>query len=233
MRKERILIVDDDPDIRQVLSVLLNSEGYEVEQSENGELAIEKLAEDKSFDLVLLDIMMPGIDGIEVCKWIRKTSDIPVLFLTAKSQESDKVEAYGEGGDDYLVKPFSQTDLLLKVKSLLRRYNTYQQKIAKEVSVETLSDTVSVNTKKRIATKAGVRINLTDREFDILRYLMEHRGDVVANKELYEAVWGERYSSSAGNNIMVHVLNLRKKLEQDISNPTIIKTVWGKGYRID
>ncbi|MDD7511003.1 MAG: response regulator transcription factor [Peptostreptococcaceae bacterium] len=233
MRKERILIVDDDPDIRQVLSVLLNSEGYEVEQSENGELAIEKLAEDKSFDLVLLDIMMPGIDGIEVCKWIRKTSDIPVLFLTAKSQESDKVEAYGEGGDDYLVKPFSQTDLLLKVKSLLRRYNTYQQKIAKEVSVESLSDTVSVNTKKRIATKAGVRVNLTDREFDILRYLMEHRGDVVANKELYEAVWGERYSSSAGNNIMVHVLNLRKKLEQDISNPTIIKTVWGKGYRID
>lgn len=233
MRKERILIVDDDPDIRQVLSVLLNSEGYEVEQSENGELAIEKLAEDKRFDLVLLDIMMPGIDGIEVCKWIRKTSDIPVLFLTAKSQESDKVEAYGEGGDDYLVKPFSQTDLLLKVKSLLRRYNTYQQKIAKEVSVESLSDTVSVNTKKRIATKAGVRVNLTDREFDILRYLMEHRGDVVANKELYEAVWGERYSSSAGNNIMVHVLNLRKKLEQDISNPTIIKTVWGKGYRID
>lgn len=233
MNKERIMIVDDDPDIRQVLTVLLTSEGYEVEQSENGEVAIEKLKIDKNFDLIILDVMMPGIDGIEVCKWLRTTSNIPVLFLTAKSQDSDKVEAYDQGGDDYLVKPFSQTDLLLKIKSLLRRYTAYQSRFAKSFNVETLSDSVSVNTKSRVATKAGVKVNLTDREFDILRYMIEHRGQVVANKELYEAIWGEEYSSSAGNNIMVHVLNLRKKLETDINNPSIIKTVWGKGYKID
>ena len=125
MMQYKILVVDDDPNIREVLTVLLGSEGYVVDQAENGEIALEKIKEHKQVDLVILDIMMPGMSGVEVCAKIRETSSVPVLFLTAKSQEQDKVEAYSEGGDDYLVKPFSQTELLMKVKSLLRRYKEY------------------------------------------------------------------------------------------------------------
>lgn len=153
--------------------------------------------------------------------------------MTAKSQDDDKVDAYNQGGDDYIVKPFDQTDLLLKIKSLLRRYNNYQGHAKLERGIEVLSEHVAVDKDKRIATKAGVRINLTDKEYAILNTLLEKRGEVVLNKDLYEAVWGEEYSPSAGNKIMVHVLNLRKKIEEDINNPSIVKTVWGKGYRID
>lgn len=233
MSKGRILIVDDDADIRQVLSVLLRSEGYEVETGENGQEAILKVLEIRYLDLVILDIMMPGMDGIEVCRKIRKFTNVPVLFLTAKSQDDDKVDAYMGGGDDYIVKPFDQTDLLLKIRSLLRRYNKYQGHSKVGHGIEILSDHVAVDKDKRIATKAGVRINLTDKEYEILSHLLDHRGEVVANKDLYEAVWGETYTPSAGNKIMVHVLNLRKKIEEDINNPSIVKTVWGKGYRID
>ncbi len=233
MSKGRILIVDDDADIRQVLSVLLRSEGYDIETGANGQEAILKVLEIRDLDLVILDIMMPGMDGIEVCRKLRKFSNVPILFLTAKSQDDDKVDAYMEGGDDYIVKPFDQTDLLLKIKSLLRRYNKYQGHSKVGHGIEVLSDHVAVDKDKRIATKAGVRINLTDKEYAILSHLLDHRGEVVANKDLYEAVWGETYTPSVGNKIMVHVLNLRKKIEEDINTPSIVKTVWGKGYRID
>lgn len=233
MSKGRVLIVDDDADIRQVVSVLLRSEGYETETAANGQEAILKVLEIRNLDLLILDIMMPGMDGIEVCRKIRKFSNVPVLFLTAKSQDDDKVDAYNQGGDDYIVKPFDQTDLLLKIKSLLRRYNNYQGQAKLERGIEVLSEHVAVDKDRRIATKAGARINLTDKEYAILNTLLEKRGEVVLNRDLYEAVWGEEYSPSAGNKIMVHVLNLRKKIEEDINNPSIVKTVWGKGYRID
>ena len=210
MSHNRILVVDDDPDIRKVLSVLLGSEGFAVEEAENGRKAVERVFAGPSPDLMILDIMMPGMDGLEVCARVRETSSVPILFLTAKSQDQDKVAAYTSGGDDFLVKPFSQTELLMKVKSLIRRhteYNTYPARYADE--------------------------NTPDKEFDILRYFMEHRGEVVQNKDLYESVWGEKYLPSAGNTIMVHVLNLRKKLEDDVRKSKIIKTVWGKGYRIE
>lgn len=233
----KILIVDDDPNIREVLSVLLSSEGYLVDQAENGKIAIEKVFEDKgnTIDLVILDIMMPDMDGVEVCLKIRTRSQVPVLFLTAKSQDRDKVAAYSTGGDDYLVKPFSQTELLMKVKSLIRRRKEYDQAptVVKDVTQKELMDDVIVDLRTRSVRKDGRKINLTDKEFDILRYFMDHKGEVVHNKDLYENVWGDDYYSAAGNTIMVHVLNLRKKLEDDMSHPKIIKTVWGKGYRID
>ena len=232
--RNKILIVDDDPNIREVLHVLLSSEGYDVEEAENGSAAVEKVYADRDLDLVILDIMMPDMDGIEVCLKIRIRSQVPVLFLTAKSQDRDKVAAYSTGGDDYLVKPFSQTELLMKVKSLIRRRTEYDKtgRLARE-NKEMLSDEVVVDLRTRSVHKDGKKINLTDKEFDILRYFMDHKGEVVHNKDLYENVWGEDYVTSAGNTIMVHVLNLRKKLEEDISKPKIIKTVWGKGYRID
>jgi len=232
---DKILIVDDDPNIREVLSVLLSSEGFDVDEAENGKVGVEKIYNDQPVDLMILDIMMPEMDGVEVCARVRQHSQVPVLFLTAKSQDQDKVEAYTKGGDDFLVKPFSQTELLMKIKSLIRRHNEYD-KITTEVkddNTEVLSENVIVDVRTRSVRKDDVRINLTDKEFDILRYFMDHKGDVVQNKDLYESVWGEKYLPSAGNTIMVHVLNLRKKLEDDINKPKIIKTVWGKGYRIE
>ena len=234
MQGKNVLVVDDDPNIREVISVLLSSEGYDVEAVENGQKAVEKVYDGGQYDIVCLDIMMPDMDGIEVCTRIRQKSNVPVLFLTAKSQDQDKVEAYSQGGDDFLVKPFSQTELLMKIKSLIRRHNEYDKPDKQSDEDDTkLSDDIVVDTRKRSVLKDGVRINLTDKEFDILRYFMDHRGEVVQNKDLYENVWGEQYLTSAGNTIMVHILNLRKKLERDVSKPEIIKTVWGKGYRID
>lgn len=233
MEKNRILIVDDDPNIREVLSVLLGSEGYIVDQAEDGEIALEKINNNKDIDLVILDIMMPGLSGVEVCARIRELSLVPVLFLTAKSQEQDKVDAYTEGGDDYLVKPFSQTELLMKVKSLLRRYKEYPTKGSQGKSDVIIGGNIQIDRKVRAAIKGGRRIALTDKEYDILQFFMDHKGEIVENKELYEGVWGEKYLPSAGNTIMVHVLNLRKKLEEDVNNPKIIKTVWGKGYKVE
>ena len=234
MQGSKVLIVDDDPNIREVISVLLSSEGYNVDAAENGQMAIDKVYSGGEYDIVCLDIMMPDMDGIEVCSKIRKKSNVPVLFLTAKSQDKDKVEAYSMGGDDFLVKPFSQTELLMKIKSLIRRHTEYDksEKTGDEDDAR-LSEDIVVDTRKRSVLKDGVRISLTDKEFDILRYFMDHRGEVVQNKDLYENVWGEQYLTSAGNTIMVHILNLRKKLENDVSKPEIIKTVWGKGYRVD
>lgn len=233
MEQYRILIVDDDPNIREVLSVLLGSEGYAVTQAENGEAALSIVESGASLDLVILDIMMPGLSGVEVCTRIRQSSSVPVLFLTAKSQDQDKIEAYNQGGDDYLVKPFSQTELLMKVKSLLRRYKEYYDKFPPKAAEPTIGGNISIDRKARAALKDGEKIPLTDKEYDILRYFIEHRGEIVENKSLYEGVWGEKYLPSAGNTIMVHVLNLRKKLEEDVAKPKIIKTVWGKGYKVE
>ena len=184
-------------------------------------------------NLIILDIMMPGMDGVEVCARIRARSSVPILFLTAKSQDTDKVDAYTSGGDDYLVKPFSQTELLMKIKSLLRRHNEYDKPVRRDDDTEVLSDDIIVDVRTRSVRRDNRRINLTDKEFDILRYFMEHRGEVVQNKDLYENVWGDAYLPSASNTIMVHILNLRKKLESDVNKPRIIRTVWGKGYKID
>ena len=231
MAQNKILIVDDDPDIREVVSILLGSEGYKVVQEENGQAAVEMVYQDRSIDLVIMDIMMPGMSGVEACERIRQRSTVPVLFLTAKSQEQDKVEAYSEGGDDYLVKPFSQTELLMKVKSLLRRYTEYQKPQAGQTP--SFGDNIRLDGKRRCAIKGDKRIPLTDKEYAIMHFFVEHRGEIVGNKELYEGVWNDSYLPSDGNTVMVHILNLRKKLEEDANHPQIIKTIWGKGYTVE
>ena len=229
----KILIVDDDPDIREVVSVLLGSEGYQVVQAENGGSAVELVYADRAIDLVILDIMMPGMTGVETCEMIRKRSTVPILFLTAKSQDQDKVEAYSHGGDDYLVKPFSQTELTMKVKSLLRRYQEYQNAQPQPQGTSAIGGDIVLDSKSRVAIKNDKRIPLTDKEYAIMRFFVEHKGEIVGNKDIYEGVWNDSYLPSDGNTVMVHILNLRKKLEEDANHPEIIKTIWGKGYRVE
>lgn len=229
----KILIVDDEPDIREVVSVLLGSEGYRVVQAENGGSAVEMVYADKEIDLVLLDIMMPGMTGVETCEMIRKRSAVPILFLTAKSQDQDKVEAYSGGGDDYLVKPFSQTELIMKVRSLLRRYKEYQKPVSTDQESPTLGKNIVLDAKSRSAIKDERRIPLTEKEYAIMQFFASHKGEIVGNKELYEGVWNDSYLPSDGNTVMVHILNLRKKLEEDANHPEVIKTIWGKGYRVE
>jgi len=224
----RILIVDDDPDIRNVLCFLLNDK-YNVSQAQDGSAALEYLKTSPETDLVVLDVMMPGMSGYEVCQKIREFSNVPILFLTAKSAEDDRLSAYHSGGDDFLSKPFSQAEFLAKVSSLLRRYREYMGKPPAALAI----DNLVVDLASHSVKNAGLEVMLTDTEYAILEHLLKNRGSTVTAKDMYEAVWKEKFLSGSGNTVMVHVLNLRRKIETDPSNPKIIRTVWGKGYQID
>lgn len=223
-----ILIVDDDPDIRKVLFFLLK-DNYFVEEAADGAAAVEYIAAHPETDLVVLDVMMPGMSGYEACGKIRALSNAPILFLTAKSAEADMISAYGSGGDDFLSKPFSQGEFLAKVNSLLRRYKEYRGKPAEALTI----DGLEVDLETHSVKSSGKDVTLTDTEYTILEYLLKNRGSTVTAAELYESVWKERFLPGSGNTVMVHVLNLRRKIEETPSAPKIIRTVWGKGYQID
>lgn len=223
-----ILIVDDDPDIRKVLFFLLK-DNYFVEEAADGAAAVEYIAAHPETDLVVLDVMMPGMSGYEACGKIRALSNAPILFLTAKSAEADMISAYGSGGDDFLSKPFSQGEFLAKVNSLLRRYKEYRGKPAEALTI----DGLEVDLETHSVKSSGKDVTLTDTEYAILEYLLKNRGSTVTVAELYESVWKERFLPGSGNTVMVHMLNLRRKIEETPSAPKIIRTVWGKGYQID
>lgn len=223
-----ILIVDDDPDIRKVLSFLLKDK-YKISQAQDGASAIAELRRSTDIDLVVLDVMMPGMSGYEVCSVIREFSNVPILFLTAKSAEEDRLSAYQSGGDDFLSKPFSQAEFLAKVSSLLRRYKEYMGKPLAALAI----DNLVVDLGSHLVKNSGVEVMLTDTEYAILEHLLKNRGSTVTAKDMYEAVWKEKFLSGSNNTVMVHVLNLRRKIEENPSNPKIIRTVWGKGYQID
>lgn len=223
-----ILIVDDDPDIRTVLTLLLKDK-YETHDVSDGMAAIDYISAHPDTDLVVLDVMMPGLNGFETCDAIRALSNVPILFLTAKSAENDRLSAYSSGGDDFLSKPFSQAEFLAKVSSLLRRYKEYKGKPQAALEIENLE----ISFEDHSVKSCGVEVMLTDTEYQILEYLVKNRGKTATAQELYEAVWGERFLPGSGNTVMVHVLNLRRKIEENPSNPKIIRTVWGKGYQID
>ncbi len=229
----RILVADDEKDIRRVLRLVLENAGYEVILVNDGAAAVEHIKADATVDLCVMDIMMPTMSGIEATMEIRRFSSVPVLFLTARSFDSDKESAYSAGGDDYLVKPFSTRELLMKVEALTRRYNSYGAKDAKLSGAERLESGVLVNVDTRTVAKNGITLELRDKEIDVLIYLVKNRGRTVSPEELYEAAWGEMPLPSSSNNVTVHILNLRRRLEDNPSSPKIIRTVWGKGYQID
>ena len=226
--QSKILIVDDDPDIRQVLRLLLQGL-YSVSEAADGAEAVRLIQEQKDTDLIILDVMMPGMDGYAACDALRAYTNAPVLFLTAKSAEADRISAYRSGGDDFLSKPFSQDELLAKVTSLLRRYKEYRGKPDAALAIENLE----VDFAARTVVSNGQPVSLTDTEFSILEHLLRNRGTTVTAPELYEGVWKEKFLPGSGNTVMVHVLNLRRNIEENPSSPKIIRTVWGKGYQID
>lgn len=228
IEQSHILIVDDDPDIRKVLEILLK-EKYFVSQAADGPSAIACLRANPQIDLVILDVMMPGMSGYDVCTELRKISNVPILFLTARTAEDDRLTAYSSGGDDFLSKPFSPGELTAKVVSLLRRYREYRGKPDIGLSLGELEVDLASRSVKRL----GVGVALTDTEYSILEYMLKNRGRTVTASELYEAVWKEKFLAGSGNTVMVHVLNLRRKIEETPSSPKIIRTVWGKGYQID
>ncbi len=229
--KFKILISDDETDIRRILRLLFEKKGYAVTEAANGEEAV-KQAYDPDLDLIVMDIMMPRLSGVDAAASIREFSTVPILFLTAKSLDSDKESAYLSGGDDYLVKPFSSIELLLKAESMIRRYNVYRGKEEKNTYIK-LPCGVEADAESRVVIKNGEEIVLRDKESYIFFCLLQNRGKTLATEVIYETVWQEMAMSTSSNNVMVNILNLRKKLEDNPSNPKIIKTVWGKGYRLD
>ena len=227
----KILVCDDESEIRNIIRLLLQNSGYSVIEAGNANAAIEFLRENRDVDLCIIDIMMPGLSGIEAVARIREFSSLPIIFLTAKSLDSDKEEAYGAGGDDYIIKPFSARELLMKVEALIRRYTTYGVK--EDGDTLRLFGGVVLNADKREVSRNGNLIETRDKELDVLIYLAQNRGRAVSASELYESVWGEMALPSSGNTVTVHILNLRRKLEENPSSPKLIRTVWGKGYQID
>ncbi len=228
----KILVVDDEREIRNVLRLLFENQGYEVIEAEDGTSAIRKMRETVDVDICIMDIMMPETSGIDAAAEIRKFSNVPILFLTAKSLDTDKLEAYGAGGDDYIVKPFSPRELLMKVTALVRRYNQYAGK-EPEGDAISLTCGVIIHPSKREVIRNGEVVDIRDKEFEVLLFLASNKGKTVSASEIYESVWGEMSLPSSNNTVTVHILNLRRKLEDASSGVKLIRTVWGRGYQID
>ena len=209
-----ILIVDDDSSIRSLVRLQLETEGHSVLEASGGLEALEIAKSNRDIDLIILDIMMPDISGIEMCERLRAFPVVPVLFLTARTQQEDKLAAYSIGGDSFLTKPFLKEELVI-----------YRGKV-------TEAQGITLDVEKRIVLKNGEKVEMTDLEMSILSYLFSRKGEVVSIQDIYENVCGERFFSQSSNTVMVHILNIRKKLEDDAANPKIIRTVWGKGYQL-
>ncbi|NLC66024.1 MAG: response regulator transcription factor [Clostridium sp.] len=230
MNTQTILIVDDEKEIRDLIEIYLMNEGYNTIKASNGNEALE-LVSKNNIDLIILDVMMPEKDGVQACMELRKTSNIPVIMLSAKSQDMDKILGLTSGADDYLTKPFNPLELIARVKSQLRRYYTFNEGASESQDVLYLSDIV-INLSTREVLKGEESIKLTKTEFDMLAFMTRNVGIVLSVEKIYENVWKEEFLESE-NTVMVHIRKLREKIEDDPRNPIYIKTVWGVGYKVE
>lgn len=223
-----ILIAEDEEDIRNLLTLHLESNGYKVFSCSNGLQALEIQGTQK-IDMAILDIMMPALDGFQVLKKIREDSDIPVLFLTARDQDMDKVLGLGLGADDYLTKPFSMAELIARIAALLRRYQRYAEKIDHSPVVS--YGALRIDRESCTAYAGGEPVRLNAKEYKLLLHFLENPEKVFTKQQLYAAAWDHEYYSD-DNTIMVHISHLRNKVEQDPQNPEYIHTVRGIGYKL-
>ena len=228
MKTYKILVVDDEVDIVDFIDDYLTGEGYEVIKAYNGVEALDKMRRDPP-DLVVLDIMLPGLDGFEVCKQMRTESTVPILMVTAKDTDVDKIIGLEIGADDYMPKPFNPRELVARVKAILRR--TYRQDYQSHSQTITLKHKdLSIDAERRTATIGQKQLELTMKEFDLLLFLMRNPGHVYSRDHLLDNVWGQD-SFVGARTVDVHIRRLREHIEADASQPQYIKTVWGVGYK--
>lgn len=227
MGKKKILVVDDEKDIRNIVSIYLENNDFEPLQAESGEKALE-LMSSETIDLAILDVMMPDMDGITLCMKIREKTNIPIIMLSAKDEDMDKVMGLTSGADDYVAKPFNPIELLARVRSQLRRFNELNPC---QMNNEILKyDNFILNLSTHKLLKNDEEIRLTPTEFKILKLLWVNRGIVFSTEKIFERIWGED-NFDVDNTVMVHIRNLRDKIEDDKKKPKCIKTVWGVGYK--
>ena len=224
--KRTILIVDDDEDLAMIASDMLIDYGYQTAYAKDGDEAYE-LLKDNAYDLILLDINLPFETGFEVCEELRKVSTVPVIFASARTSEDDRITGFEAGGDDYLPKPYSLKELLVRVNALMRRTYGFSEK---QQPIE-IGD-IFIDIENRVVKKKGEQVALALKEFDLLAYMAQNKNKPLSKEELLRAVWGV-YSEAELSTVAVHIRWLREKLEEDPSKPTFIKTVWGIGYSLE
>ncbi len=224
-----ILICDDDPDIRAALRIYLTGEGYAVREAASGAEALSVL-EKEEIHLVLMDIMMPGMDGMTATAKLRETSNVPVILITAKSEDNDKILGLTVGADDYVTKPFNPLEVLARVRAQLRRYAQLGGMAVKNTAL--VCGGIVMDDEAKRVTLHGEEIALTPTEYDILRLLLQNPGKVFSSREIYSQVWRDEPLSAEGT-VPVHIRHLREKLEIDPASPRLLKVVWGKGYKLE
>lgn len=227
---EHILIVDDEKEIADLIEIYLCGEGYTVHKFYDSQSALECIAQ-QTLDLAILDVMLPGIDGFTICRKIRERFNYPVIMLTARVEDIDKLNGLAIGADDYITKPFNPLEVVARVKAQLRRYTRYNSGAQQSAKLYDSRGLV-VNCDNHECSLFGQSVSLTPIEFKILWLLCENAGKVVSSEEIFEKVWGEKYLES-NNTVMVHIRRLRDKLHEPSRKPRFIKTVWGVGYKID
>lgn len=230
MNEVNILVVEDDEEINNLIARCLKKEGYNVYQAFDGREALIKY-EQKDYQMIVLDLMLPYIDGMEIMRRIRENSTVPILVLSAKDEETDKIIGLGLGADDYMTKPFSSAELLARVKAQLRRF-VYFNKVTKEEKNEIIiHGNLKVDLENYVVLKGNENVVLTAKEFEILKLFLTHPNRVFTKSQIFSHVWGEEFMSDE-NTVMVHMRRLRTKIEDDPSNPNLIQTVWGIGYKL-
>lgn len=226
-----ILIVDDEKEIADLVELVLRNEGYQTIKFYDSTEAVKEIEKNDNIDLAILDVMMPEINGFTLCSKIRDKYTYPIIMLTAKVEDVDKITGLMIGADDYVTKPFNPLELLARVKAQLRRYKKYASTNRTDTEVFECNGMV-INKQEHTVTLYGKSIYLTPTEFDILWLLCENAGNVVSSERIFENVWQEEYLDS-NNNVMVHIRRIREKLNEPSRNPRIIKTVWGVGYKVE
>ncbi len=227
MNTTEILIVEDEPSIAEVVELYLRRAGYQVQTVSDGHTAMKRL-EQRLPGLLILDIMLPGMDGFSILRWLRERSDTPVIFITARREEVDRIAGLELGADDYVVKPFSPQELVSRVRAVLRRFQREDQSAEKALTYGDLR----IDPQTRLVDLAGLEITLTSREFDLLWLLVRHPRQVFTREQLLERVWGGAEYIDPST-VTVHLRRLREKIEQDASHPTRLVTVWGVGYKFE
>ncbi len=228
----RILVVDDEKAITDLVGIYLKNEGYQVTLAYSGAEAMRAILS-QEFECAVLDIMLPDIDGFELLRTIRADHTYPVIMLTARDSQADKIEGLTLGADDYVVKPFRPLELVARVKAQLRRYTSYGSRAPEETSDAIEINGLAINRAARQVTVDERPVRTTPLEYAILLYLAEHRGRVVPVEELFRAVWNEEFLPTSNNTVMVHIRHLREKLGDDAQSPRFIKNIWGVGYTIE